>query len=411
MTKAGAVTVVETNETVRQASFQDVLSGLAIDLWVIDSGHRLLFSQGDPAGLSDVSATLTAGDRLTERALGATLYSTYETCFKKAMAGERFSHSILKHSPPPNWAKWGEGEQSRGGVLIYAGQQVYSQREIDVLRRNSEAADLATGVLHNIGNVLTSIMTSTSVIRGVVEKSSALGLLKANALLRAHIDKIEDFILNDPKGPKLLQYYLRLDDEISSELATLREQATRVMTSVDTIHDIICVQQDFASSRNKTERLSLRAIVDEALMLFSGSVEKYNIKVEKALNEDVRILANKTKLLQILVNLLKNAKEALLEGEGISKIIRVDTIAAEDKVCLRISDTGCGISEANLGRLFTRGFTTKDDGHGFGLPSCVDYMKEMGGKIFAESEGPGKGSTFTLSFPIKRDLDHERITS
>ncbi|WP_272426852.1 sensor histidine kinase [Polyangium jinanense] len=124
--------------------------------------------------------------------------------------------------------------------------------------------------------------------------------------------------------------------------------------------------------------------------------------VERALSPLPRVLCDKHKVLQIVLNLLANAKWALDEREGEGKRLAVRLARpAEDRVRIQIIDNGVGIDSALLTKIFQHGFTTRKGGHGFGLHSSALVARAMGGTLAAESEGPGHGATFTLEFPFR----------
>ena len=107
----------------------------------------------------------------------------------------------------------------------------------------------------------------------------------------------------------------------------------------------------------------------------------------------------KHKILQILVNLLRNAKHACQESDRADKRLTVRVINGDGRVRISVIDNGIGIPPENLIRIFSHGFTTKKDGHGFGLHSGALAAKEMDGSLTVHSDGPGQGSTFTLELP------------
>ncbi len=129
-------------------------------------------------------------------------------------------------------------------------------------------------------------------------------------------------------------------------------------------------------------------------------IEAHNITVEKELSNVPPIRVQKTKLIHILINLIKNAKDAMMGLPEAQRVIRFSTAIDDTSLILKITDTGHGISPENLEKIFTHGFTTKADGHGYGLHSCSSYMEEMGGEMSIESEGKGKGATFVLKLPL-----------
>jgi len=117
------------------------------------------------------------------------------------------------------------------------------------------------------------------------------------------------------------------------------------------------------------------------------------------------VLAEKAKVLQILLNLIRNAKYACDESGRPDKLVIVRIFKnGNDGINIQVQDNGVGIPRENLVRLFSRGFTTRSDGHGFGLHSCLLAAKEMGGALIAHSDGPGQGAVFTLVLPVQPPL-------
>ncbi len=261
-------------------------------------------------------------------------------------------------------------------------------------------ADIATGTLHNVGNILNSVTTSSQMIYELVRGSQLSGLIRANVMLRENMDHIEDFICNDPKGKKLMQYYLKLEEGLLQEHGKIKKHVDRLNDKVEAIIDVISAQQTYAGTMALSEELNVIDIVEDAVMMQSASLQKHNIRVLKKSEEIPTILLQKVKLLHILINLIENAKDAMIDIDPNDRELVFDISRSERAVFIKISDTGIGISPENLERIFSHGFTTKKSGHGFGLHSCANYMTEMGGRMWAESEGVGKGATFILRFQV-----------
>lgn len=260
-------------------------------------------------------------------------------------------------------------------------------------------ADLATGVLHNVGNILTSVNTSASLIEDTIRQSRVERLSEANTILREHIDHIDEFIADNPKGKKLMQYYLKLEEPLKDEQAKILDQSRRLIEKIELINEVIAAQQNYAGASIHAGQTSISKMIDNALALQSGSIERHGLTVEKDLEDVDPIVAQRTKLIHILVNLFKNAKEAMADNPPREKKISIKAWQDEEWVYLSISDNGSGINREQRDKIFTHGFTTKESGHGFGLHSSANYMTEMGGRIEVSSDGKEKGATFTLLFP------------
>lgn len=265
-------------------------------------------------------------------------------------------------------------------------------------------ADIATGVLHNVGNVLTSVNTSASLIEDMVRQSKLKGLVQANNLLRQKLDQIEEFIANDPKGKNLLEYYLKLEGPLQAEQQKMITQSQRLLDKIKLINEIIAAQQSYAGTGINAESISLNDVIENALALQAGSIERHGLHIEKDLQPTQDIFAQRSKLIHVLVNILKNAKEAMDGMDPNEKKITIKTWQDSEQVYLSIMDSGRGIEDQNRDKIFTQGFTTKKNGHGFGLHSSANYMAEMDGNIKLNHNGKVKGAEFIISLPLNSDI-------
>jgi signal transduction histidine kinase len=171
--------------------------------------------------------------------------------------------------------------------------------------------------------------------------------------------------------------------------------------SVEHIKSVVSMQQEHARYSGVVERLEVRELLDDALRLHAVSFERQGILVRCEYTEVPQVRVDRHKLLQILLNLLSNARHALLESGRADKYltIRVERPAAE-RLRIAVADNGVGIAPEVASRLFTQGFTTKKDGHGFGLHISALAAAEMDASLSCSSEGRGQGATFTIDLPI-----------
>jgi signal transduction histidine kinase/streptogramin lyase len=259
-------------------------------------------------------------------------------------------------------------------------------------------ADIATGVVHNIGNVLNSIGTSNTIAGEVLNKSKFEGLFKANKMLLENSDQIDEFLKNDPKGKKLIQYYGKLDAALKDELELLKQHHQRMEKKVQLINNVINAQQNYANINLNRETLYLNHILEDTLTIFSTSLERHGITVRKEIKPTGLVEVQKTKLVHVILNLLKNAKEAMKEADVKEPVIDIKLHQVHEQVILKVSDNGKGIAAENLKKIFNQGFTTKSKGHGFGLHSSANYMKEMNAEIKVQNKPTGRGAEFILIF-------------
>jgi signal transduction histidine kinase len=276
-----------------------------------------------------------------------------------------------------------------------------AQKDLVEKAHKAGMADIAAGTLHNVGNILNSVRVSIEVISATTNDLPLQELTRANGLLRENMDKIETFILDDPRGKKLLLYYLQLEEPFKNANATMQQNIQRLIEKVNTISDVIAAQQNYAGVGGLTEKVKLTDVIEDALLMQSGSIGRHKISVVKEYHDAPEILVQKTKLVHILVNLIKNAKDAMIGLDPGNKKLYISVQDEDGSIVIRVKDAGCGIRQENIKKIFSYGFSTKKDGHGFGLHSSVNYMKEMGGEMWAESEGEGKGAQFVLKFSKK----------
>jgi signal transduction histidine kinase len=274
-----------------------------------------------------------------------------------------------------------------------------TQAELLAAARQAGMAQIANNVLHNVGNVLNSVNISAGLVTGRIRDSKAQGLTRAVRLINDHTADLGDFLTHDEKGKLLPGYLNKLVAAIAEEQRCVIEELGSLAKSVDHIKDIVAKQQSFAGVASVVEEVQIQDLVEEALRIDAGSLARHQVTVVKQYVDVPMLPLDKHLVLQVLVNLIGNAKQAMSR----QITVRVDIAGLVDGRCLRIcvEDDGEGIAPENLSRLFAHGFTTRKNGHGFGLHSCALAAKEMGGTLTARSEGPGKGAVFTLELPIK----------
>jgi signal transduction histidine kinase len=261
-------------------------------------------------------------------------------------------------------------------------------------------AEVATSVLHNIGNVLNSVNVSCSVVSDLVRKSRISSVTKTAALLRQNEADLAGFFTTHPNGRKLPDYLEKLAQRLSAEQSTILDEVHLMDKNIEHIKDIVSVQQNYAKNPGGgRETMALETLVEDALRLNSAALIRHQIEVVREYTELSAMPLEKHKILQILVNLVRNAKQAISAGDGAEKRLTVRITGHDGYDAVSVCDNGIGIAPENLTRIFAHGFTTKKDGHGFGLHSGALAAQEMGGRLTVHSAGPNTGATFTLEIP------------
>ncbi len=262
-------------------------------------------------------------------------------------------------------------------------------------------AEVATGVLHNVGNVLNSVNVSGNVISERLRGSKVIELGKVAGLLTLQAADFAGFVARDPRGPHIPELISRVAEALRAEHAELLEEVDSIARNIAHIKEIVSMQQGFAKGHGLVEELDVQAVVDDAIKINSTSLTRHRITVVQAFEEVPRVLVDKHLVLQILVNLLRNAKQAIeSSGRGERRIVVKIQGNGGEFVKITVQDSGSGIAAENLTRIFAHGFTTKKDGHGFGLHSSALAATGMGGALSAHSDGPETGAIFSLDLPV-----------
>jgi PAS domain S-box-containing protein len=277
-----------------------------------------------------------------------------------------------------------------------------AQRKIIEASRMAGMAEVATGVLHNVGNVLTSLNVSANVISSSLHKSKAASLDKLSGLLQEHVGDLGEFIANDPKGRRVPEFIESLAKHWLEERDRMMEEISSLQENIDHIKEIVTMQQAYATMVGVVEPLEPAKLMEDALRMNAGALARHVVECVRDFRPVPCIVAEKAKVLQILVNLIRNAKYATDERRASDKTItlRVEP-GAPGRVRLIVQDNGIGIPAENLKKIFSHGFTTRSNGHGFGLHSSITAAKDMKGSLTVHSDGPGKGATFTLELPAQ----------
>ncbi|MCL6589628.1 MAG: substrate-binding domain-containing protein [Firmicutes bacterium] len=258
--------------------------------------------------------------------------------------------------------------------------------------------DISIEILHNIGNILNSINVSADLMKTATDSPLIPYFVNANQLLAAHLENLGDFIANDPKGIKLIQFYLKLGTYFAEFKKQVLYNANRLDEKVKSIVDLISAQQTYAGVKESTEKHDIASILDDTVKLMAETIEKHQIQVIKDYQVKPQIMVQRLKLFHILFILINHAKNAMMEIQAKERKLTLTIREDQGGKYILIHNNGCGIPSNLLEKIFEFGYLNPDAGYEPGLHSCQKYMDEMGGKIWVESPGLGKGTTFFLQF-------------
>jgi PAS domain S-box-containing protein len=272
-------------------------------------------------------------------------------------------------------------------------------KQLMIASRQAGMAEVATNVLHNVGNILNSVNISASLVIERVKQSKAPGVSRLAALLQEKGPAAGDFLANDERGKRIPEYLTSLGEQLMGDQKMALEELASLRDNLEHIKDTVAMQQSYAKLCGVTETVEAVDLVEDSLRLNAGAFVRHGVTLRREFAEVRPITVDKHKVLQILVNLVRNAKYACDESGRSDKLITLRIEAAPAGVRISVIDNGVGIPAENMPRLFTHGFTTRVDGHGFGLHSGALAAQELGGSLFVTSDGPGRGAAFTLELP------------
>lgn len=287
-----------------------------------------------------------------------------------------------------------------------AGELEKLHRELVVASRQAGMAEVATGVLHNVGNVLNSVNVSAGLLREKLSRSEIKTLEKLAALLKEQNGNLSSFLAENPKGKLVPQFIIHISDRLSRERELFSTELLELGKNIEHIKDIVSMQQSHARVIGVSERVSLVKLVEDVLRIEASALSRRQIEVIRQFEPLPEIILDSHKALQILLNLIRNARYAMSESwSGPRKLTLNIARHGSDRVRVTVTDSGIGISQQNLTRIFSHGFTTRKDGHGFGLHIGALHAKQMGGSLTGSSPGEGCGSSFTLELPVQNEAE------
>jgi signal transduction histidine kinase len=297
-------------------------------------------------------------------------------------------------------------KESRFRKMILA-ERNQLRRQLEKASYDQEMADIASTVLHNVGNVLNSVTVAVNVVHELVNQSSVTLVQRMGELLQGHNEEWGKFLTEDPKGKKIPPALIQVGSLLKEEQKILLKEFAGLNRNVDHVKQIILSHQALTKSPSAGEFLSVGELLDQAVDLSFQSGDAKWVSIKRDYHDVPRVAVDKHQLLQILVNLLRNAKQAMQAQATTDHFLTLQvksTTKQSGSVAITIRDTGIGIAPQHLARIFTRGFTTKQDGNGIGLHSSMRSVQRMGGQLQVYSDGVGTGATLTVILPVQREV-------
>lgn len=277
-----------------------------------------------------------------------------------------------------------------------------AQSSLVEMSRAAGMAEVATGVLHNVGNVLNSVNVSCDLIMNQLRESRVANIEKLAELIAAQSqDSLGQFFSEDQRGRQIPAYIVSLSPVLKEEQQLILKETQALHQRIDHIKEIVTMQQTYGRVSGVLETIAPEQLMEDSLKLNAEALTRHEITIQREYQDVPPIIVDKHKILQILLNLINNAKYACTSIEK-EKIITLKIFpSGTDHLSMQVSDNGTGIRPEHLTRIFQHGFTTRKTGHGFGLHSGAIAAKELGGSLTVQSDGPDLGATFTLELPFQ----------
>ncbi len=349
--------------------------------------------------------------------LDVTQHADLKALFARAFAGEHFAverrlqlrSKTFECEILFNPIRRGSGEIR--GITVFGrdiGERKRARQELDRVNRElaqaahlAGKAEVATDVLHNVGNALAALNSSTSLVTEHLQASNVTFLRKTVELLPTAPADLAQFLTTDAKGLQVREYLALLADMLEHERADSIVGMERVQRQLEHVKTVIARQQEFARVSNRVEVVPIDDVIAQAIEMQSASFARDGIVVAREIEALPPLTVDRHKLLEIVNNYLANSRDALdVAAAGHKRILIRAFRNSEDKLQIDVVDNGVGIAAAHQSRLFSYGYTTRPNGHGFGLASSLLDARALGGTARARSDGPGTGATFTVEVPF-----------
>lgn len=345
-----------------------------------------IISENSPKYLSDMLAGNERAATLFAHMLHAQDDFLGFVLFEPGPLGERMYQIIASHI----------STSLNGSVLIEKLDAAY-KRLVDQAQREG-MAEIASGILHDMGNSLNSMNASAGMLRKHACDKVFNDLADISDMIEKNLPDMEDFFSNSEKSGKLMKYILRMGSLFLELQQQLLYHAWRLYEKVNEVNSIIVSQQRYAGVDTYIRELPVASVLEDAIRLHWTSVEKYGIRILRDIQAPIKVSFQKIKLFHIFLSLINNSIEAMKNTRREERFIRFLIYEDDHGKYLEVTDSGCGMTPAQLEKIFTDGYSTKKGRRGLGLSICKSYMEEMGGSITARSRGVGSGASFLLRF-------------
>jgi len=277
-----------------------------------------------------------------------------------------------------------------------------SQDAVVRASRHAGMAEVAANVLHNVGNTLTNSIVLTSDIQSTLRGSRTAGLGKAIDMVKQHESDLPLFLAEDAKGKQLPAYLIKAGDAVVAEHAALVSDVEKLERSLAAVQDIIRAQQSVDGPTEVLQSVDMHDVIYGALAVIEPSFLRHRVRCTCTVPSDIRTMLDRSKFQQVLLNIVTNGVQACKLASEQHRFVHIEAgFADAERIFVEVRDGGMGFDEQRKTKLFTQGYTTREDGHGLGLHYCANAVRQMNGTITASSDGPGLGATFRIELPLR----------
>ncbi len=304
-----------------------------------------------------------------------------------------------------------QDEQGQFQGLVCVAQDITERKRMEAERlqlheqlldtsRQLGMAEVASDVLHNVGNVLNSVNVSISVVTDLLKKSMVGDVGRISQLIQKHLDDLGNFFSNNPKGNQIPAYLEKLAGQLMEEQRVAIAELDRLRENAQHAQRCVASHQDLAKVTGITEPTSVVDLLAEALAENQELLSALHIEVSREFDEIPQLIVEKHKVIEILTEVIRNGCQAMAAGPSKQLFVRAKLIPGPpDSVCLEIQDTGVGLPLEALTKIFGQGYNAQGGGRGMSLHNGALMAKNLGGALRAHSDGLGHGSTFSLELP------------
>jgi len=293
----------------------------------------------------------------------------------------------------------------RIGVLLDVTERIDAERRERVLEvqlresfHQAGVAETANGVLQSVEQALSGVGVAAARMRRELAALRPERVAQVAALISSHRGDIATFLTEDARGRYLPDHLLAIARQQTANGSSLEAELGEINRHVRHLRDIISAQQSLIPMGDSLEPTDLRDLVEVALLVQAPDFAQ--IETQRMFEDLPLVLTDRHKLLQIIVCYVSNARDAMLLGGAAPPRIVLRLYRDGEDAVFSIEDTGPGMSKETLSQLWEFGFTTKRNGHGFGLHASVKAARDIGAVVRADSAGVGSGACFSVRLPL-----------